>query len=456
MFSNVALDVSIGLVFIFLIYSLLASIIQEMVARMLSLRGRMLIKGIRVMLEDNHEEKSSIPFIGYIVSFFNSFFKTVRNFYRPLPKDSLAKKFYDQPTIKYLSESTHNNKPSYIGPANFSESMTKLLRGIDFDGTKSQMDAIKTTLDEWQTALNEAKLVKDKEHVKSKLEHIIVTISQEEIKIGVETLHQIQQLFIDAQNDIDKFKALLENWFDHTMDRVNGWYKRQTQTVLLIIGFGIAFSFNVDSISVYHVLAKDKKAREAMVQMAISEKSKMGIIVDSLKKRSKTVEIKATINGRDTTITKDSVFVNATNDYLDTTYKALVNDAEDADKILGLGKPYSDQIDSLEEARSTLQTDSAKLPDLKTKNRAIDSGIAVLKAKTHHLQYGPRQKGGIYTFFGWLITALAISLGAPFWFDMLNKLISLRSSGKKSDNASDGNNNNASDKKEVSPLKRVG
>ncbi len=31
---------------------------------------------------------------------------------------------------------------------------------------------------------------------------------------------------------------------------------------------------------------------------------------------------------------------------------------------------------------------------------------------------------------GWLVTALAISLGAPFWFDMLNKLIVVRSTVK--------------------------
>jgi hypothetical protein len=81
MFSNVALDVSIGLVFIFLIYSLLASITQEMVARMLSLRGRMLIKGIRVMLEDNHEEVPNIPFYRYLHAFVSSFAKSVKHFY---------------------------------------------------------------------------------------------------------------------------------------------------------------------------------------------------------------------------------------------------------------------------------------------------------------------------------------------------------------------------------------
>ncbi|MCB9299327.1 MAG: hypothetical protein H6566_01690 [Lewinellaceae bacterium] len=32
---------------------------------------------------------------------------------------------------------------------------------------------------------------------------------------------------------------------------------------------------------------------------------------------------------------------------------------------------------------------------------------------------------------GWIVTALAISLGAPFWFDLLRKLVNLRSSGKK-------------------------
>ena len=33
-------------------------------------------------------------------------------------------------------------------------------------------------------------------------------------------------------------------------------------------------------------------------------------------------------------------------------------------------------------------------------------------------------------FAGLLLTALAVSLGAPFWFDLVNKLVNLRSSGK--------------------------
>ena len=33
-------------------------------------------------------------------------------------------------------------------------------------------------------------------------------------------------------------------------------------------------------------------------------------------------------------------------------------------------------------------------------------------------------------FLGFLITAIAITLGAPFWFDLLNKIVLLRSSIK--------------------------
>jgi hypothetical protein len=37
----------------------------------------------------------------------------------------------------------------------------------------------------------------------------------------------------------------------------------------------------------------------------------------------------------------------------------------------------------------------------------------------------------ILKVIGWLITALALSLGAPFWFQLLNRLVDLRGAGAK-------------------------
>lgn len=40
-------------------------------------------------------------------------------------------------------------------------------------------------------------------------------------------------------------------------------------------------------------------------------------------------------------------------------------------------------------------------------------------------------QGWVMKVLGLLFTAIAVSLGAPFWFDMLNKLVNLRSAGKQ-------------------------
>jgi hypothetical protein len=31
---------------------------------------------------------------------------------------------------------------------------------------------------------------------------------------------------------------------------------------------------------------------------------------------------------------------------------------------------------------------------------------------------------------GWIVTIIAVSIGAPFWFDVLNKFVNLRSAGR--------------------------
>ncbi len=41
-------------------------------------------------------------------------------------------------------------------------------------------------------------------------------------------------------------------------------------------------------------------------------------------------------------------------------------------------------------------------------------------------------------FAGYLLTVLALSLGAPFWFDILNKLVKLRTSSKVATESASG------------------
>ncbi|HTE25565.1 hypothetical protein [Flavitalea sp.] len=316
MFNNVVLDVFMGLIFIYLLYSLLASIVQEFIAGRLNLRARMLQKAIRRMLED-HASPTGNAF--QRSTFYNYFFELVENirrFFKPFRDNELfARKFYNQPGIKYLGEDKAFSKPAYLRPQNFSFTIIRLLRGPDYDGSTQ----------------NEAELIKN-------------TLDKNTLNITAETLYQFRSLFADARQDVSEFRNRLDEWFDETMQRTNGWYKQQTQTILLFIGFFIAVIFNVDTVAITKILSKDKKVREQIVQLAFNNK-----------------------------INPDSV------------YLMLAEDASSTQHLFGL-----------EHSNSRIY------------------------------QANPALKTG-----GWIITALAISLGAPFWFDLLNKVTQVRSSGSR-------------------------
>ena len=315
MFNNVVLDVFTGLIFIYLLYSLLASIVQEFIASRMNLRARMLQKAIRRMLEDHVTAKGNAWQRSTLYNYFFELLENVKRFFKPFREhEFLARRFYDQPTIKYLGEDKAFSKPAYLRPQNFSFTLIQLLRGPDYDGSSQ----------------NEADLIRN-------------TLEHNTLNITSETLYQLRSLFADSKQDAYQFRSRLDQWFDETMERTNGWYKRQTQMILLVIGFLIALFFNVDSVAITKILSKDKKVREQMVQLASNSK-----------------------------ISTDSV------------YNMLAEDASATQHLFGL--------------------DGAS---------------------------GKYQGSIPLKIAGWIITAFAISLGAPFWFDLLNKITQVRSSGSR-------------------------
>jgi hypothetical protein len=43
------------------------------------------------------------------------------------------------------------------------------------------------------------------------------------------------------------------------------------------------------------------------------------------------------------------------------------------------------------------------------------------------------QGGWLRVAFGWIITAIALSMGAPFWFDLLSRIMNVRNTAKISE-----------------------
>ncbi|MGG9962062.1 hypothetical protein [Ferruginibacter sp. SUN106] len=354
------------------------------------------------MLEDDNKYSiftivnAAIEIWFSFVRFFYPAYKSTNNF---------TKVFFEYPSIKYLAESSWNSKPSYMEAGNFSKTIIYLLRGENFDGTMPQINLIREALfttKQFQAASDGARL------------------------IDQETLKRLQKLFLDSNNDIDRFKNLLENWFNDTMDRTTGWYKRQNRLMLFLLGLFLAYNFNVDTIAIYNLLAKDKTARTNLVQLAIHSIPKYDSLVKSLKDTSVNSK-RDTVRVNDSVIKIiDKVFIALPDSTLLAAQKLVREDIDKASNIAALGWPDKDSCkicDSLKQRLACCcDKDSAAAAKLKTTIKSYD--------EIYHCSGNPYQNKS-NRWIGWLLTAFAISLGAPFWFDLLNKFVALRNTGNK-------------------------
>lgn len=110
-------------------------------------------------------------------------------------------------------------------------------------------------------------------------------------------------------------------------------------------------------------------------------------------------------------------------------YGSLVNDDEVRQEVANMAEAYIRQSEALQR----VDLDSVALK--KELNKLVTSNVEALKnplgigwGTVEPLKLSPLE--WVWKAFGWAMTALAISLGAPFWFDMLKKLVNIRSAGE--------------------------
>ena len=237
----------------------------------------------------------------------NNLFLGIRQLLQDPSVTGLVSRFYGHPLIESLS--AKGKKPSYIPSRTFVVAL---------------LDIISPTNPEKDRTL-------------------------EDLKAGIEKLPGSLQvtfrvLLDEAGHDIEEFKTQLEIWFNNTMERVSGWYKRKTQVLQLALALIIVVLANVDSVRI-------------------------------------------------------------------------------AKSLSGVNSPLRDSI--RDAAHSFIEKDLQQ-ENAQTQLRAATEAIGNLA-----LPIGWGNGGfGPTTVLGWLVTALAATLGAPFWFDLLNRFVNVRASGK--------------------------
>jgi hypothetical protein len=72
----------------------------------------------------------------------------------------------------------------------------------------------------------------------------------------------------ESRGDVDRFRTVLERSFDDVMDRASGWYKRRIQLILFVLALTLVGVMNADSWAVGQRLWKDDALRAAVVSQA--------------------------------------------------------------------------------------------------------------------------------------------------------------------------------------------
>jgi hypothetical protein len=362
MFNSTALEAVIGLIFIYLLYSLLATVLSEMIAAFLGLRARTLKQAISRMLNDDRIISRTRRFLNSI-----NLMRTDDN--------KVVKSFYENPEIKYLGGTGMFRLPSSIKAESFSKALMVELSG-NGEVTREKLNAVLKVGAQSQTAERSG--------------------GGQDVAIGRETTGYILTLWEEAEADLTKFRLLLEDWFNRTMEQTTEWYKRKIQLVLLVLGFGMAWLFYADTFVMVDKLSNDRQAREQMVSLA-------------------TAYVQSGAPERDT-----SLFM---------VKEKLDRDIASAHTVLGLGGwlPAALKVHTAPGTRDKVYTPQLDPECLSVSHQKIYNGTITL-TPADRINYLLQLL--CHHFFGFLVTAIAISLGAPFWFDLLNKVMRLRTSAK--------------------------
>lgn len=183
-------------------------------------------------------------------------------------------------------------------------------------------------------------------------------------------------LIDDADNDLKKLQTNIESWFNNTMDRVGGWYKAKAQVITVIVSLVVVGLTNADTIQWVKALSSDSALRQALVAQA-----------EVYAKRDQPAPLNPP---------KEPA-------------ESKSDAAQGASK-----KVASGGLDSLTIAAQRIQSNLDAIKKL---------GIPFGWEKT------TEQVDWLSKVVGLLLTVLATSLGAPFWFDMLKKIVNIKTAG---------------------------
>jgi hypothetical protein len=192
-----AIEIAIGLSFVFFLLSLIVTAVTEWFAGVVNLRAKYLKKGLEGMLGD----------------------------------ETLAKKLVCHPLARTdLGE--RERDPSYLSPRNFARAFRD---SVEVVGDRVQAKGLPP---------------------------------RKEKQGGDQLNTQLEALTDSGDGGNLPPVPVLEEWFDDSMRRVSGWYKRKAQIVALVVALVVTLVLNASALRIAEHLAEEPTVRAAVVAKA--------------------------------------------------------------------------------------------------------------------------------------------------------------------------------------------
>lgn len=203
--------------------------------------------------------------------------------------------------------------------------------------------------------------------IKTKLEEIVIELE--------ETQHA----------NITTLKKRISEWFDSYMLTVTEVYKNYVRVWIFSISFFVVFSMNIDSLVLIEYFFENKEKRELMVSFAEKAKENDYAIPDSIKGEEREEAIRKAKS-------------------------KLMKDFNAFDLPYGW----------IKKAKDTTKAKVANVEKDGMINRTLKHEQQILN--------NPVQSSYFTKFLGLLMTTVSLTLGAPFWYQLMMNLLALRKS----------------------------
>jgi hypothetical protein len=283
---------------------------------------------------------------------------------------SLVEQFYDHPAIKELSKMDKKGrlkKPENIPSTVFAEVAVEVLLNAGKKG--EEVPAGTMSFDAIQSGLNQAKSMSPE---LSRLIDRICPTADIPSGGGPEVSYSIQ----DVNQKVGEYRKNAEKWFNNIMGSASAWYKQNVLAWAFAIGLVLAIVFNIDTINIIQQLWREPTVRQALVAQAQNFE--------------------------------------------------LVNGTDNISQVPG----YFDGLSMPVGWTSIPATDPSMCTQFIT--ITTEGSIAYKSGDECRVMVNiPRINnlwGWVLKLLGLVISAFAARQGAPFWFDLLRKLVNLRSS----------------------------